>query len=406
MIKKLSLFACAIASALPVASTLSHAAAQAPGVSLGGFARFQSFVARNGKTPNLPSNPGSNPSLGKDSYTFTEAGEIQFTVAGETSGGTAYDYIITMSGDNGQNTSNFKPTINENRIQLSDSWGTVQLGDADGVQDFFTVGVLNVLGATGGLGGDYNQVFTVPSEVYAGTLMKGDTATATKASYYSPRVNGFQFGVSFTPRSDQKGSNAESDRSATGVYSTGNLAVGINFARAWNSVGLSMSLAGLAGNGKLAAGNTNTAFSTNRQINPVRAWQAGILLTMSEWMLGASYVDNGKSLVPNVYSQQGADAGKAIAVAAGYNFGSTKVAAGYQNTQAGIQSGTNKAKANVYSLTADHTLAPGLGIYAEADYAKMTTNTTAVNRSEVTNGKAGKNSNRGSVFITGVKISF
>jgi len=400
-----------LASSLLLSSASALAIDVAPTVTIGGYARFQAYGFHNSSTPTY--GPGvtaaqsvaSVPVTGRGrGYALSQTGELAFNVSGQLDSGLKYGYVLALSGDSGQNMDSFKPTVNENHVLFSDNWGVIEAGDTDGVQDFFTVGPMNVLGATGGIGGDYRKVFTTSAEVFTSTLMVGDSDYSTKVSYYTPRIAGLKAGVSFTPSTSEKGSRLTDSSTSGQMRSTKNIAVGLNYAKSWNSFGLNLSLAGIAGRTKRGA-DTYTSTVGNK-IRDVRSWSTGMLLTYNRWMFGVGYIDNGTSMVPESYARLGADAGKSYSTALGYNFGSSKVGLGYQKTVTNIQTGTSKGKADVLSLTGDYSVAPGLGIYAEADYANFRTNSTAVARNVITNGTKNKGNNRGGIFITGVKISF
>lgn len=400
-----------LASSILLSSVSALAIDTPPSLTIGGYARFQSYGFQNSRTPTYgpdvtaAQSVASVPVTGRGrGYAFAQTGEIAFKVLGKLDNGLTYGYTLAIDGDSGQNVSGFKPTVNENHLLFSDNWGVVELGDTDGVQDYFTVGPMNVLGATGGIGGDYRKVFTTSAEVFTSTLMIGDSQYSTKLSYYTPRIAGLKLGVSFTPSSNEQGSRITDSSSSGQMRTTKNIAVGINYAKAWNTFGLNLSLAGIAARTK--RGTDSYTATVGSKIKDVRAWSAGALLTYDRWMFGLGYIDNGTSMVPESYARLGADAGKSYSTALGYNFGSSKVALGYQKTVTNIKAGTSKGKADVFSLTGDYTIAPGLGIYAEADYANLKTNQTAVARNIITNGTKNKGNNKGGIFIAGVKISF
>lgn len=403
MHKKQLVVACLTAGASLVVSSFSHAFDTPPTMSVGGYARFQAFGVQNSKgtqdglsssQPNLKHMPG---------YGFAQAGEMNFTVAGALDDGTKYSYLITLDGGNGQLAS--KPAVTENVISFSNKWGSLQLGNVDGPTDFLTVGPMNVMGGTGGIGGDFTKAFVVPAGVFVGAIPAGDAGTATKVSYFSPRIMGVQAGISLAPNSTNAGTQMV-ETATDAPRSTANLGVALNYATAWNNVGLSVSAASLTGRGRAASNSQYQA------LNNLNSWQLGVLVTVDRWMFGAGYIDNNKSFIPKALSDKGADAGKAYTLAIGYNFGASKVGVGYQHSFTNIESGKPRARADVTAVTYDYTLAPGLGVYTEGVYARMRTTADAVALTTADAAalgaisNSGKASNVGGTIIAGVKISF
>ena len=159
-----------------------------------------------------------------------------------------------------------------------------------------------------------------------------------------------------------------------------------------------------------------------------------------DWEIGGEFIDNGKSRVAShnlgaylesakqndgKYEFRGksparikGDAGKAYSAALGYTWGDHKWSVGYFGSTKTIQSGYDKARANVYSATWDRKLSPGLGIYAEANYVDMKTDKRAVDHhNELKKGAKelglsdsdfddGIRSNKATVFVVGTKINF
>jgi hypothetical protein len=71
-------------------------------------------------------------------------------------------------------------------------FGRVELGREDGAQDVMNIGGEDFQAGTGGIDGDLVNLATTTN----GVIGSGDAA---KATYFTPRVAGFQAGISFTP---------------------------------------------------------------------------------------------------------------------------------------------------------------------------------------------------------------
>ncbi len=401
-------------------------AGQAPTLSMSGNAKFQAYGFNNSKGVPLAqtNNAVARPSYGYgQGYAFTQNGELDFVVAGVATNGLEYNYTLILNGDTSSSTA-----IQENRIEFKGNWGTFQAGDKVGPEDILMTDAANVLGATGGFDGDFSKVINVTSGVFTGDSMVPDTATATKVAYYTPRFAGFMLAGAFTPSSSHKG-NATINTNGGGAgnnpsYNNHGVSSGaLNYSHEFsNGFGLSLTAAGIsASSTKLGNQSVNPTTST-ANARTMSAWQLGGLFNYQSWQLGVGYLDNGKSGTTsnsgtNGRSTAGYNGGKAWSTALGYTFGDNKVAVGYQGTTQnnGITGGqTNKGKADIYSVTADHTLAPGLGVYAEYDYLRMRIPNAALNQlaaNQFTNNAPSStgnqtSSNTASVFILGTKISF
>ncbi|MBT4880759.1 MAG: porin [Alphaproteobacteria bacterium] len=401
-----------------VAAQEVSAAAVAPALSISGNARFQAMGVKNSAKGSSAADgdAAANPRNGVGSYGFTQTGEMRFAVAGMAKNGLEYNYLIALSGNTGSSTS-----VSENRIEFKGSWGALQLGDTIGAQDLMMVDAVNVIGGTGGFDGSWLDAFTQPAGVFAGDSMVGDPGDATKMSYFTPRVAGFQFGLSFTPSSRHEGAepltqSADTSSTVSNVITRKNFGGALNYTHAFDEVGVSATGAFLSGDSKA---------STEENAAKVRAYQIGGLVTYRDFQFGAGYIDNKKSTLVDSLRSLGTDAGKAWSFALGYTYEASKFTVGYQQSKTKVATGASDAKGKFWSFTADHTLAPGLGVYAEADFIRFTVPQAATGGDASVNGGTavfasgassapvptalgtpGKKSNTGSVFILGTKISF
>ena len=87
--------------------------------------------------------------------------------------------------------------VDELSLKIGGNWGSIQMGRDDGAEDTFKIYGASVSAGTGGIDGDQH---TVNGGVdYAGTGGQagvGDSGDALKVTYLSPKVVGFQAGVS------------------------------------------------------------------------------------------------------------------------------------------------------------------------------------------------------------------
>lgn len=417
----------AFVTSMGVVGSAQAGVAQAPSLSIMGNVKGQAFGFKNGSPSGLTTitnsvggtqtasqqNPRTTRGLG---YLFTQRGELDFVVAGVAANGLEYNYSIVLTGDTAATKS-----VQENRIELKGSWGTFQFGDKTGPADILMNDAVNVLGGTGGFDGDWSQVVAQSTGTFNGDSMVPDTGTNTKAIYYTPRFAGFMLGAAFTPLAPHAGNSAIQDKnnvnsSNNPVMTNQGVAEGaLNFTHNFEGgFGLSLTAAGIHANKTKSGGSGATATlpATTAKVKRQSAWQLGTLLSYKGFQLGGGYIDNQQSGV--VSGTSNADGGKGWSGALSYTFGATKVAAGGQWTTqkngvapTGVSGGT-KGTSNIYSFTADHTLAPGLAVYAEYDYLDMKTTqgamTNLYNTGYVSSLTA---SNKGAqVGVAGLKVSF
>lgn len=104
-----------------------------------------------------------------------------------------------------------------------DSFGTLEMGNVKGPHDSMCK-LAQALIPTGWLDGALDPNFYSTSGVYNAIDPIGHTGTATKISWYSPEVHGFQVAFSYTPSTVHQGQNKRSDKHPLGIK--GNVAKG------------------------------------------------------------------------------------------------------------------------------------------------------------------------------------
>ena len=348
---------------------------------------------------------GNGSAGGKDTqgygrgYLFTtDDSKLQFDVGGKTDLGMNYGLTVAINTDTQQ--TSYDKTIKENYIWAEGSWGRLQLGDANGVEDFMALGGFSVLGGTGGYDGSFNRVvnFVTGTMASQGVDLVGDTGRATKVTYQTPRYYGFQAGISFTPQQNHlgeakinTGSHYKKEKDA---YDKRSIAAGLNFLNKWDS-GFELGLSATAIFAKTQPEYTGAKWTLYNQAGTplagktgsgnrkdTKAYALGTVMRYAGFELGFEFGDNGKSHQLKDFAkatgvkQKGSwfmDAGVA------YTWGPTKVSAGYYygkggSTQYNSVSRTfSKAKnrTNILTASVDHKLAPGLGVYFEYAHYDM-----------------------------------
>lgn len=125
----------------------------------------------------------------------------------------------------------------------------------------------------------------------------GDLEDATKISYYTPRISGWQAGVSFTPDTGNTGTSATISGDNSGDIKQA-IGYGVNYSNSFGNVGFALSATGETGQSE----NPTTATAVKR--NDLQAYDVGAMMTFFGITLGASYGNWGNSLQPKsgIYS--------------------------------------------------------------------------------------------------------
>ncbi|MBN9343039.1 MAG: hypothetical protein BGO76_02205 [Caedibacter sp. 38-128] len=404
--KKILLTSTAMALALPFAAEQASAAieGQTPRLQISGELSPQFHVLKNKKRE-------ENKGKGFGQHLAIEDSRVNFDVLGKTDafGGLEYGFLAGMALD-----TNESNNIEETRISLKNAYGTVMVGDTRGVDDFMAVGPWKVMGGTGGgIYGNMTSTYQPTSGVrFSGDLV-GTPKDATKINYITPRFAGFQAGITYTPHSAHDGAAKLFSHTNGGrvtqhffgaqPYDQSQVGLGVNYKNTFqNGLNVQVSFTGLYGHTKtgrrLQPGefkaylpDSTNAFnfvpSFTSKVRNTKAFAVGTVFGFQGWQIGGEYINNGKSGEPRAL--HGSDAGRVYSGAIGYSWKINSLAAGYAHTARKLGTGFSKAKADVYTLTYDHKLAPGLEVFVEGNFAKQKTDAKYVNF--VKNVKADRN---------------
>ncbi len=326
-------------SALVSALVLMVPAAQAElQVNLGGFVTTQAGIFENDQANNS----------GRD---FRSKSEIRVRVKGETDNGMEYGARIDLLAAP-DNTTNSRRT----GIYLQSDLGRFEMGDLDGASQ-----QLSILAPTVGIGqinGSYvNFIPTVSRpagsvvDTGGGMIRSLDTDQATKVTYYTPRLHGFQAGISYVPEVD----SSSSGESVQLSDSTGNQ---------HDALELGLQYRGNYSNGvNVRAGFTYDIADakTGSSREDIRAWGLGAQIGYKNFTFGGGYVDNGDS---NNTAGQANDNETAWNVGARYTTGPWGLAVSYiaedYDTNGGRGTDTSGGEYDALVLGGSYKIADGL----------------------------------------------
>ena len=362
-----------IISALSAALAVSPAlAAEAPKVTVGGFATFEAGFASDDLD-------GAQRSQG-----FRNDTEIAINVEGALDSGLVYGAEVDLEADVTADADSEGTNASRTFLYLQGSWGRVELGSNTGAEGAMKVDASNIARATGGIDGNfiYYANFTSSSLIITPDLplafgmgAVGDESTDNnnKITYYSPRFHGLQLGASYSPDFADRGQTV-SRTDADAGESGDNIALAANYKREFSGISLSVAATGEWGDSEVASRED------------LWAWNLGGSLSYMGFSLAGSYGSWDDSL--NVSSANDSDY---YTLGIAYETGPFGVSLTYLNSN--YDTGAAENDFDNVALGADYKLAEGLTPYAEVSWYDQDPAGSA-------------DDNDGTVGIIGVQLAF
>ncbi|MSO55051.1 MAG: porin, partial [Rhodospirillales bacterium] len=289
MIKKLLLGTTALASA----ALLSPEAfsADPPKLSFLGYYRFEAYATNQ----NFRGSRG-----GRQFHVESDDVELQFRAEATADNGLKYQAYIEVDLDNTQlnvSAAGVAPqrvpmaVADEANLRFQGDWGILDLGDQDGAEDTMTYGAENFFFGQGASDGDISSIINTRSVGSAmGPDLLGDSGDATKITYYTPRVMGFQFGVSYTPDTGHDlGEPVLNDDTAE--YRN-NWGFGLNYTEKYGDFTVGAAIVGISA---IPDKTVTSSGSTSTDIEDAMSYSIGGFVTWKEWSVGGHYGDSGST---------------------------------------------------------------------------------------------------------------
>lgn len=250
----------------------------------------------------------------------------------------------------------------------------------------------------------------------------GQMEDATKISYYTPRINGWQGGVSFTPDTGDNGTSASISGGDSGDVENV-ISWGLNYSNNLGNLGVAFSVTGE--NGTFENSEILPVAASNQiSRSDLAAYDAGLMLTYFGFTIGGSYGYWGDSLQPDkgIYScdydntsaladqdctsttsKKFADA-QYYTGGAAYEFGPFAASLTY------LVSDFQKNKYKAMSFGIDYKIARGLMPYLEVTKFKFESNQpksdTLTDQASISNDSRQLRDNQGYVALVGVIFAF
>ena len=379
------------------------ALAEGPTVKVGGYADFQ---VGSGDQASVYTQVDDG-TYSRDLHTRTDT-ELHINVDGKTDSGLGYGAYIELEADVNadDNTAAANNKAERTYIYVESGFGRVEAGATGDAGDALRVDAGTIARATGGIAGDFYHYVNLRGDAEAantnyyilpglptasgllGNAGDGDIsarATANKLSYYSPRIQGLQAGLSYTPDQDERGTAAGfsggHDTSLENV-----LNVGLNYQTQLNDVTIEAAVTGETGDKE----NTAAAIATT---DGLEAYALGLSAGYQGFTLAGSYgsVDEfGNTITDNTSASYWTLGGA-------YEFGPFATSLTYLASEVENEDGTNDAEFSNLSVGVDYQLAPGLVPYAEVSFFDTDNNIADTSTTS---------DNDGTVFLVGTQLSF
>jgi len=316
----------------------SAASAQEAGfeVILGGYTEFGVNAATDDTLDN--NNHSQN-------YGFYMDNEVIIRAEGVTDGGIRYGSKVELEvgSDFGGGVSSSDATVDEVGLFFSGNFGRVELGRDDGAEDLMFVGAEDAQAGTGGLDGDTRNL---------GQIQFPDMGDDIKATYFTPRIAGFQVGASFTPDGDDNNNGLGSNEFfGTGDQRKNAIGGGVNWVGVLGPVDLTLSAVGNYADVK--GGDTSQGAAGYR--DDAKAFAVGGLLGFGGLSFGVSFND---FKGPTDFQE-----GKLLSLGLAYGFGPANVSVGFEQDW-----NDNIDNTQIFVVSGDVGLLPGVTLKGDVSY--------------------------------------
>jgi hypothetical protein len=294
-------------------------------VTLGGYTEFGGKYANKDTLQN---------DSGTQDYLFYMDNEVFINANGATEGGILYGSKVELEVGSGEVNST-DAFVDEVALFFSGNFGRVELGKEDGAEDVMAINGNDAQAGTGGMDGDTANLLPFVAEV-------PDTSDDTKATYFTPRIAGFQLGASFVPNTN--GTFTGADETSAFENNDGEFknvtGLGANWVGVLGPVDLTVAGTGIIGSGQ--TGDTDD----------LRSWEAGALIGFGGFSLGGGVGQNTDAFEA-----------KFATVGLKYGFGAANVSVGY-----GIYDPDGGETANLFVASGDVGLLPGVTLKGDVSY--------------------------------------
>lgn len=237
----------------------------------GGYAAFRAGLF-NASTPT---------STGRD---FAQEATLTVGTQAVTAFGMAYGTVIRLKSATDSSFS-----ADETSLYAESRFGRIELGDNDGASDVLSIHMPTV--GIGQINGKYVEFVPFASrpsgnikDTGGGIFKPLDSDDATKISYFSPRLAGFQAGFSYAPEADHQSDGEEVQLSVLDGKQRNFIEAGLHYRTEIDAMRFRAAFTATQAWAKTGAGRDD-----------VSAWGAGLQTSYKGVTVGGSFTDNGNS---------------------------------------------------------------------------------------------------------------
>lgn len=377
-------------SALVLAAGAAQAADDAKGLKLemSGYANFIGGVVNESDDTTFAAT-----SVDRNEHDFET--EVKVVVDAIGKGAGDFEYGARIGFWNGANNQDgFNGGENDIKTQdayvyMGSNWGRVILGDHTGASDMFVYAPYVGLGQVDGAFSDFTSNATLAPFFPA---YIDNEEVATKATYYTPVVSGFQFGISYIPQFYDYGQNVIKFNQASSTPTiNGSEHPYHNLVEAGAQWQGTFEKVNVTASGLVTTGDAEAEFIPGTVFQDFTAWGVGGQVAYAGFTLGGSYYDAGDflSLVGQNQDQDSISAGLT------YEFGKYGVGVSYVTAQGYVNNGAIYVDDyTAYGVGGEYTWLPGL--VTSADVVVFDQESTATPSAN----------NDGEVFMISQRVNF
>jgi len=277
--------------------------------------------------------------------------------------------------------------IDEHWMRISGSFGEIRLGSQDAAGMAMTTGYLGTWSTGVGLlhAFDTTDWVSRPATVSASNVGRVDTnSDAEHISYFTPRVSGFQAGISYIPSTEEDVNNQRAQKTAG---DTDGISFGVNYNTKMDGFGIGLAF------------GYGTANESNANRSDPEVWGVGGRIDFQGFRIGMSFVDKKAQNNAAGVTAAGGQGQETFEAGIRYTFGPNAVSLTYQDAETDANTGGAADGDQATSMTVAYrrALGPGVsfritGIHADFDDG-------------LANAAAG-NSNDGEALATSIHVRF
>ena len=355
-----------------------------------------------GVADNDDANAGVNENTGVDVQSDSE---FYFTGRTTLDNGIKVGVRMELEGNTDE-----RDQIDESWMYVEGSFGRINLGGEDNAAmamhfQAFDIGIGNfdaqakwVQDPTERRGQQGLERGTRFNTMWGRTAPTLDDSHAEKITYYTPRMEGFQFGVSWIPNFEEDASG--SIASVSSGYHDG-IAVGANFVRKFDKVRVALSAGYIT-----AEYPPSTDVPTNNPGSP-STWSVGASISAGPMRFAGSYGEASNTRHDAGTTMGTSTDGEAHSLGAYYRFGKNMVGVTYWHSEVKeLIAVDGDSTMDMFTISGRHSLGNGVSLRATLLYLDIEGEDTDGNTNSTGTTGGARDDNSGWAFVTGVRVNF